>query len=416
MPEFLPFIGTRYDATKVALADVVSPPYDVISQEYREALYARDSHNVIRIELNHDADRYDSAGRIFESWKRDGILKRESHPTFYAYAQVFNAPDGSQVTRTGVIGRLKLTPYSEGEVLPHERTHKAPKVDRFELMEHTRANISPIFGLISDPTFLFDQALEIAAVHPAIADIDDTLPNGETVRHILWRLDDQLAVERVSRVVGQGKVIIADGHHRYETAVEFHEKHPEIAGDGYIMIFISNLQSPGAIILPTHRLVHDAPDFNQYRLIERLKEHFEIVPQASREVGIAMLNSAEGAITLVEFPEEPKWILVRDSSKSSAAGDQIPAGRLEQEILRPLVGLSQQALDEKRNILYPHTIKELEEMKGTCSWDAAFLVRPVLAGEVLAVVEQGGFMPQKTTFFYPKLLTGLVFHEFEAQG
>ena len=414
MPEFLPFVGTRYDAAKVKLADVVSPPYDVISPEYREVLYARDPHNVIRLELNHDEDRYDSAARIFAAWKKEGTLKREAAPAFYAYTQIFNAPDGSEVTRTGVIGRLRLTPYYEGEVLPHERTHKAPKVDRFALMERTHTNISPIFGLISDPTFLFDQTLEIAAVNPAIADIDETLPNGELVRHILWRLDDKLAVDRVSKTVAQGKVIIADGHHRYETAVEFHEKHPEIAGDGYIMIFLSNLQSPGAIILPTHRLLHDAPDFNQYRLIERLKENFEIRAIDSREDGIAILGQDVDAITLVEFPDEPKWVLVRDASTS---GDQreLPAKRIEQEILKPLVGLPQEALDAKSNILYPHSIKELEEMRGSISWDAAFLVRPVKASEVLSIVEQGGFMPQKTTFFYPKLLTGLVFHEFEAQ-
>ncbi len=148
-------------------------------------MYARDPHNVIRLEWSRDADPYRSAEKYFTEWKRSGILKREERAAFYVYHQVFKKPNGEQVTRSGVIGRIKVSPYSAKEVIPHERTHDWPKKDRLELMEHTRTNFSPIFGLISDPSFLFDQSLEPAMVFPPLADVDEMLPSGETVRHIL---------------------------------------------------------------------------------------------------------------------------------------------------------------------------------------------------------------------------------------
>ncbi len=415
MPEFIPFIGTRYNPAKVRIENVTAPPFDVISSDYRNLLYERDAHNVIRIEWSREADPYQSAARYFKEWKRTGVLKSEDHAAFYVYHQVFTKPDGEHVTRSGVIGRLKVSAYAAKEVLPHERTHDWPKKDRLELMEHTNANFSPIFGLISDPTFLFDQSLEPATVHAPLADVEEQLPSGETVRHLLWRMDDPGMMERISRVVRTTPVIIADGHHRYETAVAFHEKHPEVSGGAYMMMFLSNLQSEGAVILPTHRLIHDVPGFNQYHLLDGLRERFELVMFESREEGMAELDRDEAALTLVECAENPKWVLVRDVRSRERDFSKPAAERLEEEVLMPLLRLSRRAIDERVNLLYPHTIRELDEMEDAQAWDVVFLLRAVRPGELQAVVERGEFMPQKTTYFYPKLLTGLVFHEFEAQ-
>ncbi len=415
MPEFLPFIGTRYNPSKVHIEDVTSPPFDVISPEYRNLLYERDPHNVIRLEWSRDADPYASAERYFKEWNRAGILKRESHPTFYVYHQVFRKPDGEQVTRSGVIGRMKVSPYAEKNVIPHERTHDWPKKDRMELMEHTHANFSPIFGLISDPSFLFDQSLEPAMVHAPLADVDETLPSGETVRHILWRLDDQTAIVRISQITKTLPVIIADGHHRYETAVEFHKKHPDVKGGEYIMMFLSNLQSEGTVILPTHRLLHDVAGFNQYHLLERLRAQFELVMFTSREEGMEELERDDDALTLIEFAEDPKWVLLRDIRPRERDVVKPAAERIEEEIFVPLLGLSRKAISERVNLLYPHTLRELDELEEEHAWDAAFLLRAVKPSELQSVVERGDFMPQKTTYFFPKLLTGLVFHEFGVQ-
>jgi uncharacterized protein (DUF1015 family) len=415
MPEFLPFIGTRYNPSKVHIENVTAPPFDVISQEYRNLLYDRDAHNVIRLEWSRDADPYDSAARYFKEWKQTGILMQDDRAMFYVYHQVFKKPDGEQVTRSGVIGRIKVSDYAAREVLPHERTHDWPKKDRLELMGHTNANFSPIFGLISDPSFLFDQSLEPATVHAPLADVEETLPSGETVRHLLWRLDDTTDMERISRIVRALPVIIADGHHRYETAVAFNAKHPDVMGGDYIMMFISNLQSEGAVILPTHRLLHDVVGFNQYHILERLRKRFEIVMFTSREEGMAELERDDDALTLIEFAEDPKWVLLRDIRVRERDFIKPAAERLEEEIFMPLLGLSRQAISERVNLLYPHTLRELDEMEEEQAWDAAFLLRAVRPSELQSVVERGEFMPQKTTYFFPKLLTGLVFHEFGAQ-
>lgn len=417
MPEFLPFIGTRYNSSNVTLADVTSPPYDVISDEFRDALYARNEHNVVRLEFSRESDPYTSAAHLLTRWKQEDILRPESKPAYYIYRQIFDVPGTGEVTRTGVIGRLKLSAYEAKQVIPHERTHAAPKRDRFRLMEATKANISPIFGLISDASSVFDQTLEVAMVQPALADVDEELPDGGTIRHLLWRLDDPVAASQIAQIVSGQSVIIADGHHRYETALEYHRLHLESAQAGYVMMFLSNLHAQGTVILPTHRLLHDAPDFNQYRLLETLKERFDLVTMKTREEGMSALERDDRAITLMEFPEDPKFVLLRDetSHERDMTLEMLPVARIEHEILRQTIGLSAEAIAQRTNLLYPHSPEELDELKNSSDWDMAFLVRAVHPDELMAIVEKGGFMPQKSTYFYPKLLTGLVIHEFEPQ-
>jgi uncharacterized protein (DUF1015 family) len=417
MPEFLPFIGTRYNSAKVPLANVTAPPYDVISDEFRNILYERDPHNVVRLEFSRESDPYSSAATLFRAWKEQEILRRDTKPSFYVYRQIFDVPGLGDVTRSGVIGCIKVADYSERAIIPHERTHAGPKEDRLKLMEATLANLSPIFGLVSDPSFVFDDTIELATVNPALVDSDEVLPNGNIIRHLLWRLDDETAAARIAKIVGAKQVIIADGHHRYETALEFHRRHPELAQAAYQMMFIANLQAPGAVILPTHRLLHGVPNFDQYKLLEQLKERFELVPIESREEGLALLEREESAITLLEFPDEPKHVLLRDTDPQprDTTSEMLAVSRIEHDILRPLIGLTDEAISHRTNLLYPHSSDELDEMQESQAWDMAFLVRAVRPEELTSVVERGGFMPQKTTYFYPKLLTGLVMHEFVAQ-
>src|ERR1035437_6914479 len=365
MPEFLPFIGTRYSSSNVTVADVTSPPYDVISDEFRDTLYARGAYNVVRLEFSREPDPYASAARLLTLWKQEDILRRDSKSAYYIYRQIFDVPGTGEVTRTGVIGRLKLSPYEAKQVIPHERTHAAPKRDRFRLMEATKANISPIFGLISDASFVFDQTLEVAMVQPALADVDEVLPDGGTIRHLLWRLDDPAATARIAQIVSGQSVIIADGHHRYETALEYHRLHPEIAQAGYAMMFLSNLHAQGTVILPTHRLLHDVPDFNQYRLLEELKERFELLTMKTREEGMSALERDDRAVTLMEFPEDPKFVLLRDETahERDMTLEMLPVARIEHEILRQAIGLSAESIALRTNLLYPHSPEELDEMK-----------------------------------------------------
>lgn len=416
MPEFLPFVGTRFDKSKVSIADVVAPPYDVISTEYRDVLYARDPHNVIRLELSRDEDPYTSAQNCLRQWLAEGVLKREERPAFYVYYQTFETPSGETVTREGVLGRLRVTPYSEKRVLPHERTLMAPKRDRLKLLEHTKTNVSPIFALTSDPSFIFDETLQLATVQSPLADVDEVLPTGATVRHTMWRLDDTMATDRITKIVGLAPVIIADGHHRYETALKYHEEHPDEPEAAYVMCFIANLNATGTVVLPTHRLLHSAPEFDQYKILNKLRDRFEIVPFESREEAVALLDRDDEVLTVIELPEAPRYVAVRDLPNDARSPNRdVNAKRLEEEILMPVAGLSRQAIDEKRNLLYPHSLEELDEMKESRmgGWNAAFLLRPIRPSEMEEIVRRGDFMPQKSTFFYPKLLTGLVLREFQ---
>lgn len=417
MAEFLPFIGTRYNREKVKLSAVTAPPYDVISEQYRETLYERADQNVIRLELNHDPDPYASAKNYLDNWLKENILIRDEKARYYVYYQMFNDPEGRDYTRTGVIGRLRVTPYSEKQTLPHERTLAAPKRDRLALMEATKANLSPIFGLIDDETLIFDQTLEIATVNAPIADIDEHLENGDTVRHMVWSLDDAIAVERIERIMSSKPVVIADGHHRYETSVAFSEMHPEIEAAKYMMVFVSNLRASGTVILPTHRVLYGMKDLNTYSLFAKLREHYELQTFERREDAYEALVHDVKAVTMIELDEEPHYTLLRSKEERYASAlEALPVMQLQERILKQGAGLTQEAIDNKTNLLYPHSLGERDEMVAQRDdVNATFYLRPVTPAEMARVVEEGDYMPQKSTYFYPKLLTGLVLHEFEIQ-
>jgi uncharacterized protein (DUF1015 family) len=418
LAEFLPFIGTRYSKEKVKLSAVMSPPYDVISEKYRDELYARADHNVIRLELSRELDPYASAKDHLDRWLQEGVLVRDEKSRFYVYYQTFNDPDGRQYTRQGVIGRLKVSPYSEKQVLPHERTLAGPKRDRLALMEATHANLSPIFGLVDDETMFFDQTLEIATTNAPLVDVDEHLESGGTVRHMMWSLDDAMAVDRISTMIRNKPVVIADGHHRYETSVAFSELHPDVPGAQYIMIFLSNLRSSGTVILPTHRVLYGMQSFNPYDFFSNLKERFELQQFDRREDAYDALMHDQRSVTMIELAESPHYTLIRNRDHAfTSALDELPVMQLQERILKQAAGLTQEAIDNKTNLLYPHSVQERDQMVSErADINATFYLRPVTPQEMARVVDEGNYMPQKSTYFYPKLLTGLVFHEFKIQG
>jgi uncharacterized protein (DUF1015 family) len=412
MNEFLPISATRYNDRKVPINDVISPPYDVISDDFRSELYARSPFNVVRVEYCAEPDPYSSAQRTFAEWKSQGILVREDHPSFFVYSQTFTVPNGEQVTRTGVIGRLKVSPYSEGNVLPHEQTLPKFKEDRFQLLESVRAQLSPIFGLVDDESGTFDYVLDGARSSAPVIDADERLADGTTIRHTLWHIQDTQTTERISGSVNKGVILIADGHHRYETSVAFRAAHPELRDAAYIMIFLANIHSSGTVILPTHRVLHSLHGFDQYTFLARLHENFstQILDENS---DLQTLLTDTRCITVIEFPDEPRKVAVYDKlpATRTSALEQLPVYRLHEEILKPLAGLKQEQINAKTNLLYPHTYEEFQAMAAN-GYNAAFFLRSVSPQEMLTVSREGNFMPQKSTYFYPKLATGLLFYEF----
>jgi len=243
------------------------------------------------------------------------------------------------------------------------------------------------------------------AANPPIADVDELLPSGEHVRHTMWRLTDPPLVARLEKLISPKKVVIADGHHRYETSVAFAAAHPEIAGADHIMIYLANMRGEGTVILPTHRILHGIHDFNQYDFLVKLRAAFRIELYDTRDEALALIDEAD-VITVIEFPEEPKYVVVRSRAKEGSALEKLNVYRLHEEILKPLAGLSQEQINAKTNLRYPHSVGEADEM--TADFQACFYLKPVTPEEMVAVTTEGNYMPQKSKFFYPKLLKDFV--------
>lgn len=227
----------------------------------------------------------------------------------------------------------------------------------------------------------------------------------------MWRLTEPALVARLEKLISPKKIVIADGHHRYETSVAFAAAHPEISGADHIMIYLANMHGEGTVILPTHRILHGVNDFNQYDFLVKLRAQFSIELYNTRDEALAFLDDSN-AITVIEFPEEPKYVVVRGAAKEGSALEKLNVYRLHEEILKPLAGLTQEQINAKTNLLYPHSVKEADEMMATSDFHACFYLKSVTPEEMLAVTTEGNYMPQKSTYFYPKLLTGLVFNEF----
>ena len=256
------------------LADVTSPPYDVIDAEQREELLKRSPFNVAAVDLpKGEPDPYEAAGELFEAWQMQGVLVRDPEPSLWAHTQTYTGPDGQRRTRKGFFCRVRIEGYGPGRVRPHERTHPGPKEDRLRLMRATRTNLSPIFSLYSDPETLAWRALEPATTDSPWAEVSD----GDDTIHKLWRISDPKAIASVQHAMRDVELLIADGHHRYETANTYAE---ELGGEGehrYVLMCLVALEDPGLTVFPTHRLVRGLDRERQEALREALRRDFEIV-------------------------------------------------------------------------------------------------------------------------------------------
>jgi uncharacterized protein (DUF1015 family) len=418
MAEVQPLRALHYEPGVVGeLADVVAPPYDVIDADQRAALLARSPFNVVAVDLPQAEpggdDPYAAAGRLFESWQLQGALARDREPALWAHTQDYTGPDGRTRTRRGFFCRVRIEPYGPGRVRPHERTHPGPKEDRLRLTRATRANVSPIFSLFSDPEGAAWEALAPATTSPPWGEVSDS----DGTVHRLWRVADPAAIAAVQAASASSELLIADGHHRYETMQAYAE---DIGGEGehrYILMCLVALEDPGLTVFPTHRLVRGLDERRREALEQALERDFEISEVSAQE---ALPAPGRGPLELGLIDEggaRARRLRLRDQAIADAAlADrsqayrELDTGVLETLLLKSALGYSDEDIAHFNGMFYARDAAEAEAMVASGEYEAAFLMRPTPVEQVREVAAAGENMPPKSTFFYPKLLTGLLFN------
>jgi len=384
----------RYDTARVGdLSRVIAPPYDVITPDEQAALYEASPYNVIRLILPREAARAEAASRALRDWTASGILVREPGPAMYLYAQTFTLPDGSTRTREGVILSLALEEFSRGIVLPHEKTLPGPKADRLAIIRATGANLSPIFGLYARRGELARDVLGVGG--PPF--VEATNGSGS---HRLWRVTDAAAIARFAASLADERIIIADGHHRYETALAYRDEQRTDAA-GSILAYVANLDEEGVVILPTHRILRGPLRMDAATLANRLAECFTmepLVPGQPRAAGEIDCILPHRRLRLRAKPEAGACV-----ASLPAAIRTLDVSVLHGAILGPLLGVGAEDLE------FTHEDEEALDAVTTGHAAAAFLLNPPSLAAVRAVCLAGELMPEKSTYFYPKLATGLVF-------
>lgn len=429
MVDISPFRALRYHLDDGRdLSRVLAPPYDVISDALRDELYARDPHNVVRIDYGRPESGdgpgsvYERAAQWLRAWQAEGVLKEDAAPALYVLAQTFVGPDGVERTRTGFFSRARLTRFDEGPILPHERTLKGPKEDRLKLYRATRTNLSSIFGAFRDPDGAVRRGLEAARARAPLA-----TGRMDGVTNELYGLDDEEVLRALTATFRDKKLYIADGHHRYETGLAYRdERRAELgrvdpdAPYEHILMFAAAVEDPGMVIFPTHRLVHGLAAFDVAALLRRLEPFFELRPAPADPSAAfrALEDAGREGNAFILVTGTARHLLVRTPGRAPAARAHLPAHpalqNLDVSVLHALVlelglGIDQAAQSAQTNLRYSKSFDDALLAAGAGSGvQAVFLMNPTRMDEVIHVAESGEVMPQKSTYFMPKLPTGLV--------
>jgi uncharacterized protein (DUF1015 family) len=434
MAEIKPLRALHYDPAVVGpLANVVAPPYDVIDATQRAALLERSPFNVVAVDLPHGGgdqersaqDPYRAAGELFESWQLQGALTRDPEPAVWAHTQDYTGPDGQTRTRRGFFCRVRIEDYGPGRVRPHERTHPGPKEDRLRLTRATRANISPIFSLYSDPAHAAWSALapttERTSPWAEIADADNTV-------HRLWRVADPETIAAVQTATSDAELLIADGHHRYETMQAYAREvgarevggatGPAPRGEGdYILMCLVALEDPGLTVFPTHRLVRGLDETRRAALDAALRRDFDISETSAERIAPAAGGGPLQLGYIDSREQRPLRLTLKDQAIADAAlvdhaeaYRQLDTGVLETLLLKGALGMSDDDIAHFNGLFYARDTAEALRMVSCGEYDAAFLMRPTPIAQVRDVAAAGENMPPKSTYFFPKLLTGLLFN------
>jgi len=426
MADVRPIFATRYDLDVVgALDGVAAPPYDVIDAEQRTQLLERSPYNAVAIDLPKPYgetgpiqtadDPYRRAAETMQAWREQGALVSDSESTIWAMTQDYTGPDGEPRTRHGILARVRVEDFEAGQVLPHERTLPGPKQDRLDLTTATKHNLSAIFSLSTeDPWPLVAPAIEGQAPWGEATDA------GGTVTRV-WRVADPTVHRAVGELLSDAKLLIADGHHRYETAIAYRD---QVGGEGdhnYTLMALTGLDDPGLTVFPTHRLLSGfaADPERQRRLGEGLRELFEATevdlgqldPRGEEGIGVfGLYDSHHKRAFRLRLKDEAVAALDRQLAGKPEAYRRLDAAILETLVLKGIAGLSEDDILAKRGIGYAKNVEDSLALLDDGTYDVAFILRPIPVDQVRAICESDENMPPKSTYFFPKVLTGLVFN------
>ena len=423
MADVRPLSSLRYELDRVGgFEAVLSPPYDVIDPAERAALAARSPFNVVGIDLPEPAtaggDPYENAATLLAEWQQAGALVRDDEPSFWILTQDYLAPDGSRRTRSGFLAAVKIEDYGAGKIRPHERTHPGPKEDRLRLTRATKTNLSPIFALYSDST---------GAARATIAAQTEAEPHGQQIDddgtvNRLWRVSDLDAQAALSEALDPAELLIADGHHRYETARIYAD---EIGGDGphrFVMMDLVALEDPGLSVFPTHRLISGLADdpARANALRETVERCFEVTALESTDELPPNGLSPDGRLQfgyLDSRHKRPLRLVLRDQAIADEALADFPppyrkldAAVLEALILKGPLGLSEDDISHFNGLGYSRSDEEALALLESGEYDAAFFLSGAPIEQIQEIAAAGVNMPPKSTFFTPKVPTGLVFN------
>ena len=430
MADVRPFRGLRYNPRKVAIEKVVTQPYDKISRDMQDRYYALDPHNIIRVILGRslegdtaDNNVYTRADATLREWRADGVIEPMQGPSFVACVQRFTIPGTTQQRlRKGFIGLGRLEDYSNKIVFPHERTLAGPKQDRLQLLRHTKTHFEQIFMLYEDPEQRIDALLDAAA--QARPDIEVTDEYGVT--HTLWVLNDPAMTGRIQASMNGKKLIIADGHHRYETALAYRDEqraqggNPADAAYEWLPMTFFNMHSPALTVLPTHRVVQRLHVFSSAKFFQQASEFFDIEPAPSDSEAFAGALTEAGRSRLsigvaTDGGRRHALLRLKDNNLASVMSDLSPRQRtldvviLHRLLIEGCLGVTEDAVKHETNIAY---VRDFDAALSAVANGAqvAFLLNPVRLEQMRDIVYEGNVMPQKSTDFYPKVLSGLVLY------
>ncbi len=435
MANVIPFKGLRYSAERFDNLDAVTaPPYDIISEAQREALYEKSDYNVVRVDFGKEYEgdtpqnnKYTRAGQMLEDWIKEGVLKREEKPSFYIYEQAFEY-NKNPITLKGIISLVELEEFDKKIVLPHEETLSKAKADRFDLMSTTNANMSQIYSLFLDE----DNSIESIIVKLSGGTPDVTFVTEDNITQNIWIIDDEEQTALISEKFRDKQLFIADGHHRYETALNFRnkmrEENPDVenAPYDYVMMMLTSMNDNGLLVFPTHRMVKNIPDFDENMLVGCLSEDFTVskiyftegdYAQIITERISSVLNGKCFALYTGKgyyYRFELKNTKAIDSyiTDKSEAYKNLDVTLLHTLVLERFLGIDQSNMANQKNLFYTRDASEAIEAVQKGEYQCSFLINATHVQDIKDISLANEKMPQKSTYFWPKLVTGIVINKF----